>query len=161
MMENELMIKILLTAWEGNIKKATGLFNALSEEEMYQEIAPGKNRVIYLLGHLAAVHDDMLPLLGLGEKKYEHWRELFISKPDKAVDSLPSVAELKKAWEDINHILSEKLKALTPGEWLQKHTRISEEDFQKEPQRNRLNVLVSRTNHLSYHLGQLVLVGNK
>src|SRR5690349_18860815 len=100
-MEKELMIKILLTAWEGNIKKATDLFNSLSEEEMYQEIAPGKNRVIYLLGHLAAVHDDMLALLGLGEKQHEHWRELFISKPDKAVDSLPSVDELKKAWQDI------------------------------------------------------------
>jgi hypothetical protein len=28
----------------------------------------------------------------------------------------------------------------------------------KEPHRNKLNLLMNRTNHLSYHLGQLVLL---
>lgn len=149
---------MLLTAWDGYMKQTTKLLNNFSAEEMQQEIAPGKNRVIYLLGHLVAVHDDMLPLLGLGEKKYENLREIFITKPDKAIDPLPPVEELKKAWDDVNDVLSGKFAALSPDEWLQKHTRVSDEDFKKEPHRNRLNVLISRTNHLSYHLGQLVLV---
>ena len=37
------------------------------------------------------------------------------------------------------------------------HSAVSEEDFVKEPLRNRLAVLASRTNHVSYHGGQLVL----
>jgi len=33
----------------------------------------------------------------------------------------------------------------------------SEEEFAKDTSRNRFAVLLSRTNHLSYHLGQAVL----
>jgi hypothetical protein len=35
-------------------------------------------------------------------------------------------------------------------------TSVSEEDFAKDASRNRFAVLLSRTNHLSYHLGQAV-----
>jgi hypothetical protein len=34
---------------------------------------------------------------------------------------------------------------------------VSEEDFAKDTSRNRFSILLSRTNHLSYHLGQAVL----
>jgi hypothetical protein len=45
---------------------------------------------------------------------------------------------------------------MKPQDWLGRHTAVSEEDFQKEKHRNKLNVLISRTNHAGYHLGQLV-----
>jgi hypothetical protein len=35
---------------------------------------------------------------------------------------------------------------------------MTEEDFEKEPGRNKLSVLINRTNHMAYHLGQLVLL---
>jgi hypothetical protein len=35
---------------------------------------------------------------------------------------------------------------------------VSEEDFAKEPHRNRFTLLLSRTGHLAFHLGQVVLV---
>jgi hypothetical protein len=35
---------------------------------------------------------------------------------------------------------------------------VSPEDFAKEPHRNRLNVLISRTNHMANHIGQLLLL---
>jgi hypothetical protein len=38
-----------------------------------------------------------------------------------------------------------------------KERLMSEEDYAKDPIRNRLAVLLSRTNHLSYHLGQITL----
>ena len=41
--------------------------------------------------------------------------------------------------------------------WLQRYTAVSEEDFAKDASRNRFAILLSRTNHLSYHLGQAVL----
>ena len=34
---------------------------------------------------------------------------------------------------------------------------ITEKDFAKDASRNRFSILLSRTNHLSYHLGQAVL----
>jgi hypothetical protein len=43
------------------------------------------------------------------------------------------------------------------SDWLQRHTAVSEEDFAKDTSRNRFAILLSRTNHLSYHLGQAVL----
>ncbi len=43
------------------------------------------------------------------------------------------------------------------AEWLQRHAAVSGEDFAKDPLRNRFSILLSRTNHLSYHLGQAVL----
>ena len=53
--------------------------------------------------------------------------------------------------------ITEALERFTPEEWLEKHTAVSDEDFAKDPGRNRLAVVLSRTNHMSYHLGQIML----
>ena len=50
---------------------------------------------------------------------------------------------------------------LGPEEWFTRHANFSEADFPKVPHRNRLNVVISRTNHLAYHRGQLVLIQSK
>jgi hypothetical protein len=34
---------------------------------------------------------------------------------------------------------------------------VSEEDFEREPHRNRFTVLLGRTAHLAYHVGQATL----
>ena len=47
---------------------------------------------------------------------------------------------------------------LSPTEWLQRHTSVSEEDFAKDPSRNRFAILQSRTSHLAFHLGQVALM---
>jgi hypothetical protein len=148
---------MILHAWDLNVKRTTKAFNGFSDEELFTEVAPGKNRVIYLLGHLVAVHDMMLPLLGLGERNYPQLDEAFINSPDREVADLPTVQELRIYWNDINMILEGYFKNLTPDEWLARHTAVSEEDFAKEPHRNRLSIVINRTNHLSYHLGQIIL----
>jgi hypothetical protein len=71
---------------------------------------------------------------------------------------MPSLADLRKYWNDVNETLASGFNSMQPHEWLQRHTSVSEEDFAKEPHRNRLNVLVSRTNHLSSHYGQLLFL---
>jgi hypothetical protein len=140
------------------IKRATAVFDRLGDEELFAEIAPGKNRAIYLLGHLSAVHDMMLPLLGLGERQYPFLDAAFISNPDKSIPDLPKVEELRGYWKSINEVLADKFRMLQPEEWLQKHTAVSDEDFAKEPHRNRFSVLLNRTGHVQYHLGQLALL---
>src|ERR1700687_3771523 len=46
-----------LKVWKAQIERADKLFGGLSSEEVLREIAPGKNRLLYLWGHLTAVHE--------------------------------------------------------------------------------------------------------
>lgn len=158
MNSTELMLKLIFDRWYGAIKNCDTLIHALSDEQLQKEIAPGKNRGIYLLGHLIAVHDDMLILLNLGDKLYPALHQPFIASPDKAVAELPSAAELRANWDNQCAVLKQKFDSLKAEEWLEKHTAVSDEDFKKEPHRNKLNIIVTRTTHLTYHTGQLVLL---
>ena len=130
----------------------------LTDEQLQREIAPGKNRGIYLLGHLIAVHDDMLLLLDMGEKLYPQLFEPFIQSADKAVAEIPSAGELRGYWVKQNEVLKQKFENLDAESWFGKHTRVSAEDFANEPHRNKLNIILTRTTHLTYHTGQLVLL---
>jgi len=145
-----------INTWKLNLERANKLFLPLSDEELQQEIAPGKNRLVYLLGHLTAVHDRMLPLLVLGPRLYPEYDSLFLTNPDKSSE-LPGGAEIKKAWQQVNEALQAGFDRLAPGDWLHKHGSVSDEDFEKDPSRNRFSVLLSRTGHVAYHLGQAVL----
>jgi len=158
--QNKLMTKQLLDAWNGQLNRASKLFNELTDEQIQKEVAPGRNTGTYLLGHLVAVHDALFPMFGVGEKLYPQLEEAFIKNPDKSGLEKPSVKELKDYWNEVNRALENHFNKFTVDEWLQKHTAVSEEDFLKEPHRNRLNVLISRTNHLAYHLGQLAFLKN-
>ncbi|MCF6130738.1 DinB family protein [Flavobacterium wongokense] len=155
---NQIIIKMVLDRWDGSITNFNKILDSLSDEQLQKEIAPGKNRGIYLLGHLIAVHDDMLILLDMGEKMYPQLNEPFIKSPDKAVSQLPSASELRSFWNKQNEALNQKFANLTTEEWFAKHTAVSSEDFANEPHRNKLNIIITRTSHLQYHSGQLVLL---
>ena len=43
-----------LKTWNAQIDRADKLFGGLSSEEILREIAPGRNRLLYLWGHLTA-----------------------------------------------------------------------------------------------------------
>jgi DinB superfamily len=161
MTPEQIMVDVAIANWKLTIKRATSLFDGLTDKQFFQHIAPGRNRVIYLLGHLTAVHDAMLPLLGLGERQHAELDNAFITTPDGGIESLPSVADLKRYWNEINSLLLEKFVALTPEQWLERHTAMTDEDLVKDPTRNRLSVFLNRTNHTAFHLGQLVLAREK
>jgi len=57
-------IALGLKVWKTQIERADKLFGSLSSEDVQREIAPGKNRLLYLWGHLTAIHDAMLPAAG-------------------------------------------------------------------------------------------------
>ena len=67
MANEERFVSGALKAWDAYIEQADGLFSNLTEQQLGREVAPGKNRLIYLWGHLIAVHDGMLPLLYFGQ----------------------------------------------------------------------------------------------
>ncbi len=158
MKTNEIMVKMVFDRWYSLIKRCDTIFDSLTDEELQKEIAPSKNRGIYLLGHLIAVHDDMIPLLNLGDKLYPELYEPFLKSPDKSINDIPSAKELRAFWSKQNEVLTQKFESLPTEEWFEKHTSVSTEDFIKEPHRNKLNIIITRTSHLSYHMGQLVLL---
>jgi hypothetical protein len=153
--------KTIVKAWTTQVSRINDLFAAIPDEDMMREIAPGKNTGIYLVGHLAAVHDGMLPLLGFGDKLYPELEIPFIKSPDRSGHKFPSLQELKKCWTDVNTLLTKNIIDLPSERWLERHNSISEEDFAKEPHRNKLSVLISRTTHMSYHQGQLAWLKKK
>lgn len=157
MTNEEIFAKTTINSWKLAIGQLDHMFSSLSDEALQAEVAPGRNRVFYLLGHLTAVHDRMLPLLGFGERLHPELDEDFISKPDgEGADRTPA-ADLRRAWTEVNERLMAAFVALPPAEWLQRHEAVSAEDFAKEPLRNRLAVLQSRTAHAGFHGGQITL----
>src|ERR1700682_1596214 len=142
---------------EGQNESAGKLFGSLSSEEVQREIAPGRNRLLYLWGHLTAIHDAMLPLLGLGERLHPEFDVAFVSNPDKSRAGLPSHEQVRRAWNVVHAELWKGFEKMSSSDWVQRHSAVSEEDFAKDASRNRFSILLSRTNHLSYHLGQAVL----
>jgi hypothetical protein len=157
MTTEQLTVTTIIASWKNAVGRADKVFSELKERQFLQEVAPGRNRILYLLGHLTAIHDGLHTILGLGERLHPELDAIFISKPDKEVEPLPSILEVTKCWTEVNSSLIEKFGRLSPAEWLQRHMAMSEEDYARDPTRNRLNVLLSRTNHLSYHLGQIML----
>jgi DinB superfamily len=156
MTSQERFIQSALLNWGQAIGRATAFFDKLTDEELLQPIVPGKNRVVYLLGHLAAIHDRMLPLLDIGERRYPHLDELFITNPDNPAASLPEIQQLRKAWKETNEHITGVLRGWSPEEWLERHTAVSAEDFEKDPNRNKFTLVLNRARHVDYHMGQLV-----
>jgi hypothetical protein len=157
-MTNQIMVKMVLDAWYSKIKEANDIFDNLTDEQLQNEVSSNRNRGIYLLGHLTATHDAILPLLSLGDRLYPQLDESFIDNPDRSKTLTTSTNELRAYWKNINETLADHFNKLQAEAWFEKHNSVSKEDFIKQPHRNRLNVIISRTNHLSYHTGQLIFL---
>ncbi len=154
----EISVKIVLDSWKTQNEKVDKFLAEISDDELKNEIAPSKNSGVYLVGHLAAVSDNLFQILGLGESLRPELLEIFLKNADSEEAKNYSIDDLKKHWTEINAKLSEKFNELSADEWFAKHTSVSAEDYAKEPHRNRLNVLLSRTIHQANHLGQLSLL---
>jgi hypothetical protein len=156
--ETSIITTLALDNWKMQILRATKLFETLTDEQLEKEVAPNRNTGIYLLGHLTAIHDAMLSLLEIGERLHPELDDIFIKNPDKSGLPKPPLTYLRNYWKQVNDVLDISLSSITSEGWLTKHSLISEEDFFKNPSRNKLNILLSRTNHVAYHLGQLTFL---
>jgi len=154
-------IKMALSAWDSHNARVNKLVTSLSDDEWFADTAPGRNSGVYLLGHLIAVSDGLFPILGFGERLYPGLEKVFLESPDKSGLPTPSLPELKEYWKNVNAKLSEHISQMPADEWFTRHNSVSEADFAKEPHRNKLNIIINRTNHTSYHLGQLVYLAKK
>jgi hypothetical protein len=158
MTTEQLMSTTAVNTWKLVIGRFSKALAPLTEQQLQQQVAPERNRLMYLLGHLTAVHDRMFSLLDIGERLHPELDDVYITNPDKTHSDPLSADELKQAWTEVNAKLTEAFEKLTPEEWLQKHTAVSDEDFAKDPTRNCLAILLSRTSHAAFHTGQAILV---
>jgi hypothetical protein len=157
-MKPEIFIGMALKAWDIQISRTNKLLDSLDDNALMHEVAPGKNRIVYLLGHLIAVNDRMIALFSKGERSYADLDEVFVNKPDRSGLPTPDAATLRRYWAASNEQLSSIFLKMTPEDWFSRHTAMTDEDLVKEPTRNKLSVLLNRTSHVAYHLGQLALV---
>jgi hypothetical protein len=151
------LVDAALRAWKLNADRIEKFFLALSDDQLQVEVAPGRNRLIYLWGHLAAVNDGLFPLLGIGPRLHPELDAIFLASPDRAVTTLPSASEIKAIAAEIDRELWTAFNGWSAADWLSKHTAVSDEDFIREPHRNRFSVLLSRTSHMAFHYGQAIL----
>jgi DinB superfamily len=134
----ELFVTTVVTSWKQIVNRLDERFARLDDEQLQKQIAPNKNRLFYLLGHLTAVHDRMLPLLGIGKRLHPDLDEAYLTNPDQTFSDPLSAADLKKAWSEVNAAITSAVEKFSVDDWLKKHTAVSDEDFSKDPTRNRL-----------------------
>ncbi len=157
-MSTNTSILLALRNWEFEHVRMNKLLEQLSDEQLLKEVAPGKNRGVYLLGHLTAANDGIRKLLDLGGRLHPELDQIFLSVPDKSVPEIPATPLLRAMWKEVMDKIAEDVQTLSDDEWLSKHTAVSAEDFVKEPHRNKLSIILSRTVHQAYHAGQMALL---
>src|SRR5260370_18287049 len=79
MTSHKLSVQVAINSWRLVVERANKIFSSLTEDELLKEVAPGKNRLIYLWGHLTAINDAILPILGLGERLQPELAVFFVS----------------------------------------------------------------------------------
>src|SRR5215213_10608439 len=98
----EIFVKMVVEAWETQNSRVDKLLEELSDEQLKAAGAAGRNTGVYLLGHLTAVSDGLLPILGLSQRLYPQLEEVFLKNPEKSGLEKPSIADLKKYRRAVN-----------------------------------------------------------
>ena len=157
MTNDKILTATVVDSWKLVIKRFDKTLGNFTDEQLQQQVAPCKNRVFYLLGHLTAIHDRMLPMLGLGERLHPELDDAYFAYSDRVLGDPLSATELRRTWTEVNDKLTAAFELLNPQDWLEKHSAVSDADFAENHKRNRLSVVVNRSSHVSYHLGQIIL----
>lgn len=159
--QKHVFVKMGVSAWETEVSRVSKILESTGDDALSKETAPGRNSGHYLLGHLVAVSDGMLALLGWEERSLKDLDAAFLANSEKAGLPRPNLSTLREQWKTINAKISSHIQKMSADDWFNRHTAVSEADFAKEPHRNKLNLLINRTIHMSYHRGQLIYLTKK
>jgi len=151
-----LSIKSAIFQWEQQVQRGTNLINRFSDATLSEQLLPGKNTGNYIIGHLIAMHDGIPEFLGVGKRMYPELIAAYLLQPE-GPSPFRSMEELRSLWTEVHERVALLILTLPEDEWLKRHEMMSDADFQENPLRNKLSVLLNRTNHFAYHLGQLRL----
>lgn len=154
-----IITQLAIKQWEIVTNHATKLLSQMPDEVLDRQIAPNRNTGNYIMGHLIALHDAIPELLGNGQAVHPELNEFYFKQPDSIDKNPVAVQELRLLWNDTHERVTGLIKSLPEKLWLERHTAMTDEDFEANPLRNKLSILINRTNHFSYHVGQLRLLG--
>jgi uncharacterized damage-inducible protein DinB len=151
-------LQICLLQWDTYNKRIQKAMDAITDENYNKPIVTGGNSPSWVFGHLAEADDALLELFGIGARKFPELKAIYHHERGNNQTGHLSKVEIKTNWNEILTALDQAFKSWTETDWLSRHTAVSEEDFKKEPHRNKLNVLLSRVSHRASHLGQVAML---
>jgi uncharacterized damage-inducible protein DinB len=150
-------LDICLLQWNTYNRIMQKTLDSISEENFNKPIVPGGNSPSWLMGHLADTDDALLKLFGIRERMFPELAKIYHHERGTNQTGHLSKAELLATWKEIIAELDAAFKSMSESDWLSRHMVVSEEDFKKEPHRNKLNVMLSRVTHKASHLGQIAM----
>jgi hypothetical protein len=133
-------------------------FDALTDENYFKQIVPNGNTPSWIMGHLVDTDDRLLELFGIRDRLFPELSTIYHHERGVNQTNHLSKSELMTKWKSISEELGNAFKSWSEADWLSRHMAVSEEDFKKEPHRNRLNVMLSRVEHKASHLGQIAML---
>jgi uncharacterized damage-inducible protein DinB len=152
-------LDICLIQWDTYNRSMQKVLDSISDENFQKPIVPGGNSPSWVLGHLADTDDALLELFGIRSRMYPELAKIYHHERGGNQIGHLSRQELESAWKSILAVLDTTFKSMSESDWLARHMVVSEEDFKKQPHRNKLNVMLSRVAHKASHLGQIALLG--
>jgi uncharacterized damage-inducible protein DinB len=153
-------LQICLLQWDTYNRIMQKVINTISDENFNLPIVPNGNSPSWLLGHLVDTDDKLLELFGIGKRMAPELSSIYHHERGTNQLGHLSKEDLNTTWNTIVSELDKSFKAMTEADWLSRHMSITEEDFKKEPHRNKLNVFLSRIEHKASHLGQIAMQKN-
>ena len=150
-------LDICLLQWDTYNRRIQKTLETISEDNFRASIVTGGNSPSWLMGHLADTDDVLLELFGIRKRMFPELATLYHHERGTNQTGHLTKEELKAKWNSILNELDLAFKSMRESDWLGRHMAISEEDFAKEPHRNKLNVLLSRVTHKASHLGQMAM----
>jgi DinB superfamily len=151
-------LDICLIQWTTYNQRMQKVFETITSENYHKPIVPGGNTPSWLMGHLADTDDKLLELFGIRERLFPELAKIYHHERGTNQTGHLSKDELVAKWKNIVAELDKAFKTWSESDWHGRHTAVSEEDFKKEPQRNKLNVMLSRVSHKASHLGQIAML---
>jgi len=148
-------IEICLIQWDTYNRRMQKMLDALTADHFNKAIVPGGNSPSWLMGHLADTDDALLELFGIRKRMFPQLANIYHHERGTNQTGHLSKEELNTQWKAIVAELDNTFKSMTESDWHSRHMAVTEEDFKKEPHRNKLNVMLSRVSHKASHLGQI------
>jgi uncharacterized damage-inducible protein DinB len=151
-------LDIALLQWTQYNKRMEKVMTSTPEAIFHQPIIEGGNSPSWILGHLIDTDDALLELLGVSKRLFPELGVIYHHERGKNQQNHLSKVELLSKWKLILAEFDKAFATWNEEEWMKKHSAVSAEDFAKEPQRNKLNVLLTRVTHKASHLGQIAML---
>ena len=151
-------LEICLLQWDVYNRRLFKTLEILPEENFHKPIVPGGNSASWLLGHLADTDDALLELFAIRTRMFPELAKIYHHERGTNQAGHLSKVDLMAKWNAITTELDKAFKSMSEQDWHSRHQAVTEEDFKKEPHRNKLNVMLSRVGHKASHLGQIAML---